>query len=80
MSKIITSHQRKYTTSKICTSHFIFRKIRVLCLLGVFLIAGLQSIATIRYVKTVATGTGTGLSWTNASGDLQVMISASAAG
>ena len=80
MSKIITSHQRNYTTSKICTSHFIFRKIRVLCLLGVFLIAGLQSIATIRYVKTVATGTGTGLSWTNASGDLQAMISASTAG
>jgi predicted outer membrane repeat protein len=34
---------------------------------------------TIRYVKPVATGTGTGASWANASGDLQAMINASAA-
>ena len=34
---------------------------------------------TIRYVKPTATGTGTGASWANASGDLQAMITASAA-
>ncbi|AQG78464.1 right-handed parallel beta-helix repeat-containing protein [Spirosoma montaniterrae] len=34
---------------------------------------------TIRYVKPVATGTGTGDSWANASSDLQAMITASAA-
>ncbi|KOS07424.1 hypothetical protein AM493_16275 [Flavobacterium akiainvivens] len=31
--------------------------------------------STRRYVKPVATGTGTGLSWENASGDLQAMLS-----
>ncbi len=34
---------------------------------------------TIRYVKPTATGTGDGLSWANASGNLQTMINASAA-
>lgn len=40
-----------------------------------------QSNATpaIRYVKPMATGTGTGANWTNASGNLQAMIDASAA-
>ncbi len=33
---------------------------------------------TIHYVKSAATGTGTGASWANASGDLQAMITASA--
>lgn len=32
------------------------------------------------YVKTIATGDGTGSSWDNASGDLQEMINASASG
>ncbi|MEO6670666.1 MAG: right-handed parallel beta-helix repeat-containing protein [Ferruginibacter sp.] len=36
--------------------------------------------AAIRYVKPTATGTGTGLSWANASGDLQAMITASSSG
>ncbi|QQS29974.1 MAG: hypothetical protein IPM47_03205 [Sphingobacteriales bacterium] len=36
--------------------------------------------AAIRYVKPTATGTGTGNSWANASGDLQAMIDASAVG
>lgn len=36
--------------------------------------------ATIRYVKPTATGTGTGLSWANASGDLQATINASSSG
>ena len=35
---------------------------------------------TIRYVKQVATGTEDGSTWANASGDLQAMINASAAG
>ncbi|HRK28960.1 MAG TPA: choice-of-anchor Q domain-containing protein, partial [Chitinophagales bacterium] len=36
--------------------------------------------AATRYVKPTATGTGTGNSWVNASGDLQAMINASAVG
>jgi hypothetical protein len=36
-----------------------------------------MSMAVIRYVKTVATGTGNGTSWANASGDLQAMINLS---
>ena len=36
--------------------------------------------ATIRYVKPEATGTGTGLSWANASSDLQAIINMSATG
>ena len=40
---------------------------------------GLAQGQTIRYVKPTATGTGDGLSWTNASGNLQAMITASAA-
>ncbi|QKZ12737.1 hypothetical protein [Spirosoma sp. KUDC1026] len=36
------------------------------------------AVLTIRYVKAGATGTGT--SWSNASGDLQAMINASTAG
>jgi Right handed beta helix region len=35
---------------------------------------------TIRYVKPTAAGTGTGASWANASGNLQTVINASAAG
>eukprot|EP01132_Coremiostelium_polycephalum_P017802 gene17802-21277_t len=35
---------------------------------------------TIRYVKPVATGTGAGTSWTNASDDLQATLNNSAAG
>jgi hypothetical protein len=35
---------------------------------------------TIRYVKPTATGSGDGSTWANASGDLQAMINASAAG
>jgi hypothetical protein len=37
-------------------------------------------IAVTRYVKTVATGTGDGSSWANASADLQAMINASVSG
>jgi subtilisin-like proprotein convertase family protein len=36
--------------------------------------------AAVRYVKPTATGTGTGNSWANASGNLQAMIDASAVG
>jgi hypothetical protein len=36
--------------------------------------------ATVRYVKPIATGTGDGSSWDNASGDIQSMIDASAEG
>lgn len=46
----------------------------ILCLTT--LIAGAQ----IRYVKPVASGTGTGSSWANASGDLQLMINNSNSG
>jgi hypothetical protein len=38
------------------------------------------SFAAVRYVKPISTGTGDGLSWTNASGDLQAMINASSSG
>lgn len=38
-------------------------------MVALYLLAGHIASATIRYVKPAATGTGTGLSWTNASGD-----------
>ncbi len=38
------------------------------------------AIATIRYVKPAASGTGAGTSWANASGDLQLMINGSVSG
>jgi hypothetical protein len=40
----------------------------------------LQTYAITRYVKTVATGTGDGSTWANASADIQAMIVASASG
>jgi hypothetical protein len=43
-----------------------------------FLFVNTASSQTKRYVKTVATGTGSGSSWANASGNLQAMIDASA--
>lgn len=45
------------------------------------LLCGVASLhaQTIRYVKPVASGSGNGSSWANASSDLQVMIDASAA-
>ncbi len=45
-----------------------------------FSFANYKAGATIRYVKAVATGTGTGASWTDATADLQGMINASASG
>src|ERR1700733_7954248 len=53
----------------------IFSLIVSLCIF--FFINSVQS-QTKRYVKTVATGTGDGSSWSNASSNLQVMIDASA--
>ncbi len=45
-----------------------------------FLVSATQMYAqTTRYVKPTATGTGTGLSWANASADIQAMITASVA-
>lgn len=38
------------------------------------------SLATIRYVKSTASGSGNGLSWANASSDLQAMINTSSSG
>ncbi|WP_158600277.1 immunoglobulin domain-containing protein [Fibrisoma montanum] len=52
-----------------------------LLLTGLFcLLWGVGQGQTIRYVKPSASGTGTGSSWANASGDLQAMINASQAG
>ena len=42
--------------------------------------AFLANSQTIRYIKPTGTGTGTGKSWENASGDLQAMLDASASG
>ncbi|WP_199118151.1 T9SS type A sorting domain-containing protein [Pedobacter sp. ASV28] len=50
----------------------------------IFIFLALTSLSlfaqTVRYVKPLATGTGDGSSWTNASADLQGMINASASG
>jgi predicted outer membrane repeat protein len=43
-------------------------------------IAGMANAQTVRYVKPTATGTGNGLTWANATADLQAMITASALG
>ena len=52
-------------------TRFSVRPLGLLILLGTSLLAQAQAI---RYVKPVASGTGDGSSWTNASGDLQSQI------
>lgn len=52
---------------------------RKLLILGGLLSLQVNAFATIRYVKTGGAGTQTGLSWANASGDLQLMINESSA-
>ncbi|MFN8289052.1 MAG: HYR domain-containing protein [Chitinophagaceae bacterium] len=49
-----------------------------LLLLSITILYSVTGAQTIRYVKPVATGTGDGSSWANASGDLQAMINAGA--
>ncbi|GEM_PF-4546146 len=46
---------------------------------GGFICLHLNSFAAIRYVKEGGSGTQTGVSWADASGDLQQMINASSA-
>lgn len=64
---------RFYQSTSTQKSHFS------LFLAFLYLLALPTLAQTIRYVKPTATGTGTGASWLNASGDLQAMITASAA-
>jgi hypothetical protein len=54
-------------------------RFRFLITILTFLFSFISANAVIRYVKPVASGTGDGLSWANASGDLQVTISLSSA-
>jgi predicted outer membrane repeat protein len=51
-----------------------------LILLSICLTESFSTQAIVRYVKTAPTGTGSGNSWANASGDLQGMINVSAPG
>lgn len=53
---------------------------RYISLVAVITLMMLQLHATIRYVKPVSSGTGTGSSWANASSDLNAMLFASANG
>lgn len=45
-----------------------------------FLMSGYIATAATKYVKPTATGSGSGLNWANASGDLQLMINNSSSG
>jgi hypothetical protein len=67
----------RVSTCLIASFHFLVRDVILLVLLsGAGLLAQAQ---TIRYVKPRYSGDGSGSSWANASGNLQVMINASAA-
>ncbi|WP_188764874.1 hypothetical protein [Emticicia aquatilis] len=55
-------------------------KFTLSCAFIIFNLIAINSFAVIRYVKPTATGTGDGLSWVNASADLQAMINASSSG
>jgi predicted outer membrane repeat protein len=67
----------RVSTCLIASFHFLVRDVILLVLLsGAGLLAQAQ---TIRYVKPRHSGDGSGSSWANASGNLQVMINASAA-
>ena len=65
---------------KLILQLFRICKLLVIVLIFFFLTGYAATAATTRYVKPASTGTGTGLSWANASGDLQAMITASVSG
>jgi hypothetical protein len=65
--------------AKLLTKMGRLRLLSISFLLTVLLLTGSSFAQTIRYAKPVATGTGNGSSWANASADIQLLISKSAA-